>query len=235
MAKEDEKTINPLTDLFEGIQSELLTDEIMLKMSTLFEATVNEAVAAKEQELEESNKVELAEFKEDLLEQTNSYIEYFTKEYIKENEQVVEDFTKVRLAEKVLRNFQQMVETFNISLSEESISSEDEVDELKTENTKLVNKLIESRKETQLVKKAVMISEASEKLETDVQREKLVEMAKSLEFDEELFESKLDVLVEKILTTKEEEIPKKLEEKQEETKPIIKEKTELMSSYLKSL
>ena len=225
---------DPLQELFEGIQSEILTEEVKLQIATLFEAAINEAIEAKEKELAESNKTEIATFKEDLVAQTDAYLEYFTKEYIKENEQIVEDFTKVRLAEKVLRNFHQMVEAFNVSLSDESISSEEEIDELKTENTKLVNKLIESRKETETVKKATMISEASVKLETDVQRDMLVEMAKKLEFDEELFTEKLEVLVNKILGEKvEKNAPEKLEEKVETE--VIKPKSSMMNSYLKNI
>jgi len=224
-----------LQELFEGIQSEILTEEVKLQIATLFEAAINEAIEAKEKELVEANKAEIAEFKEDLVAQTDAYLEYFTKEYIKENEQIVEDFTKVRLAEKVLRNFQQMVEAFNVSLSDESVSSEDEIAELQSENTKLVNQLIESRKETETVKKATMISEASIKLETDVQRDKLVEMAKKLEFDEELFSEKLEVLVNKILGEKvSEEAPEKLVEKTETTEPV-KQKSSMMSSYLNNI
>jgi len=95
-----------------------------------------------------------------------------------------------------------------------------------------VNKLIESRKEVQNIKKAAMISEAAEQLDTDIQREKLVEMAKAIEFDEELFESKLEVIVEKILNEKEEVVAEKLEEKVEEVK-VEKELTESMKKYLK--
>lgn len=229
----DDVKKEPLQELFESIESELLTDSIKLQMATLFETTVNEAVKAKEEELEEANAKELTVFKEDLVEQTNSYLSYFCETYIKENEQIIEDFTKVKLAEKVLRNFQQMVEAFNISLSDESISSEDEVEELKTENTKLVNKLIESRKEVSNVKKAAMIAEAQGSLETDVQKEKLVEMAKGLEFDEELFESKLTVLIEKILVEKTEVKEEKLDEKQEDVKTA--EKTSKIADYLKGL
>lgn len=225
----DEKK-DALTELFESIQSDILTDEVKLKLSVIFESTVTEAIAAKEVELAEANKVEIDEFKEELLESVDNYLEYFVKEYIKENEQVIEDFSKVKLAEKVLRNFHQMVESFNISLSEESISSEEKVEELTAENTKLVNKLIESRKEVQNIKKASMISEAAEQLDTDVQREKLVKMAKTLEFDEELFESKLEVIVEKILNEKVEEV-EKLEEKKEEVKED-KQLTESMKKYL---
>lgn len=230
----DVENKDPLQDLFEGIESDLLTDSVKLKMSTLFEAAINAAVEAKEAELEESNKEELSTFKEDLIEKTSNYLDFFTTEYIKENEQIVEDFTKVRLAEKVLRNFHQMTEAFNISLSDESISSEDEINSLKTENSKLVNKLIESRKETVSVKKAAVVAEISEKLETEVQKDKLVEMAKKVDFDDELFESKLEVLVGKILGEKTEDNKEKLTE-QEETEVPVKTVSPSMGGYLRNL
>lgn len=225
--------MDELTKLFESINSEILTDEVKLQMGTLFETAVNEAVQAKETELEESNKAEIAEFKEELVEQIDEYLNYFTQEYIKENEAVVEDFQKVKLAEKVLRNFQQMCEAFNLSLSDDSIKSEDEIEELTTENNKLVNQLIEARKEVETVKRAAFIAEAAEKLETDVQREKLVEQSKGLEFEEDTFEQKLGVLVDAILVkeSKKEESAAKLDEIEEEgSKPVINEH---MASYLK--
>lgn len=223
-----------LKELFESISSEILTDEIKLQLGTIFETSVNEAVAAKEQALDEANRVEIAEFKETLTEQLDSYLDYFVDEYIKENESIVEDYTKVKLAEKVLRNFKQMCEAFNISLSEESISNEDEIDALQTENNKLVNKLIEAKKETALVKKAAYIAEAAQKLETDVQREQLMEKAKGLEFEEDVFEQKLAVVIESLLVKREEIVEDKLEEKEEveEVKPVI---SESVASYLKYL
>jgi len=224
-----------LKELFESIESELLTDEVKLQMSTLFESAINEAIKAKEEELEESNKKDIKVFKEDLVEQIDSYMDYFCKEYIKENEQVVEDFAKVKLAEKVLRNFQQMTEAFNISLSDESISSEDEIHELTAENTKLINKLIESRKETQDVKKAAMIKEACDTLDTDVDREKLINLAKTIEFDDDIFESKLEVLVAKVKTVVTEKIETKLEEQLEESKKVEKVQTDSIKSYLQHL
>lgn len=227
-----------LTELFESIQSEILTDEVKLQMSTLFEAAINEAVEVKEQELEEANREEMSEFKEELVGQVDEYLNYFVEEYIKENEAIVEDFTKVKLAEKVLRNFKQMCEAFNISLHEESLSSEDEVDSLKAENTKLINKLIESKKETEAVTRAAYIAEAGELLETDVQREKLFEQAKGLEFEQENFEQKLKVLADAILVKEsKKDVDDKLEDLEEEKadkniKPVL---TEKMEGYLKYL
>ena len=224
-----------LKELFESINSEILNDEIRLQIGTIFETTVNEAIAAKEQELEEANRTEIAEFKDTLVEQIDSYMDYFVSEYIKENEAIVEDYTKVKIAEKVLRNFKQMCEAFNISLSEESLDSEDEIEESQSENNKSVNQPIEATQETAQVKKAAYIAEAAQKLETDVQREKLFEMAKALDFEEELFEGKLEVLIETVLAKKEEVIEEKLEEKEEVVEEPKAQVTEAVKSYLKYL
>lgn len=219
----------PLQELFEGISTDILTPDVQLKLATLFESSLNSAIEAKEVELEESNKAELETFKEDLVSQTDEYLKFFTSQYIQENEQVIEDFSKVRLAEKVLRNFQQMTEAFNISLAEDSISNEDELDDLKVENTKLINKLIESKKEVENIKKAAMISEAHDKLETEVQKEALTEMARKFDFDQDLFEGQLSVMVEKILKPTE-KTAEKLEEKLDET--IVTKPSSDISKYL---
>ena len=224
-----------ITSLLESLNSDLFDDSFKLKISTIFEATVNEAVAAKELELEELNAKDIELFKEELVSQTDSYLDYFVQEYIKENEVVVEDFAKVKLAEKVIRNFNQMCEAFNISLSEESISNDNEVDELKTENNKLINKLIDSEKTIEIVKRAAIIAEASVG-GTDLQIEKMIEMAKGLEFEsEEIFESKLATILEKIIK---ESVTNDDVEKLEEKEEIVEQKkviSESMSKYLRYL
>lgn len=50
-----------LKELFESISSDILTDEVKLQIGSIFETSVTEAVAAKEQELEEANRTEIAE------------------------------------------------------------------------------------------------------------------------------------------------------------------------------
>jgi len=225
--------MDELKALFESLDSDIFTEDTQLKMATLFEATVNEAVKAKEEELEAKSLQEMSEFKESLVESVDSYLDYFAEQYVAQNEAIVEDFTKVKLAEKVIRNFEQMCQAFNMSLSEESVSNEDEVTAIKEDLNKKVNDLIESRKEIQTLQKAGMIAEASHKLETDVQRESLYEKAKDLELDE-IFESKIEALVEGILTAKVEEPAKKLEESVEE--PVVEKKTtDTMSKYLNYL
>ena len=223
-----------LDELFEKISSEVLTEDVKLQMSTLFESSLNEAIKAKEQQLEEANRGEIAEFKQDLTNQIDEYLNYFVEEFVTENEDIIDSHVKVKTAEKVLETFSKIVNDFNVQLSEEKEQETEEIDELKQENNKLHTKIMESKKEIELVKKAAMISEACGKLETDLEKEKLIESAKTVEFDT-IFEGKLGVFVEQIISSRKSEEPvQKLQEEIKEV-PVVKKTTDAMSSYLKYL
>jgi len=223
-----------LATLFESMDKEIFNEEVQLKIATLFESVIAEAVEVKEKELDEKNEEDIKLFKEELVTNTDEYLNYFITQYIKENEVVVEDFAKVKLAEKVLRNFGQMVDAFNMSLSEESIKDETELEELKLESNKLHNQLIESRKDLETVKRAALIAEASIG-GTDLQIEKLVEASKAIEFEsEDIFESKLDALLEKIIKEDTEVVVDKLTEEVENV-VVPKVLSESMKGYMKYL
>jgi hypothetical protein len=225
-----------LTELFESINSELLTEEIKLQLSTLFESALTEAIKAKEVELEESNRTEIAEFKESLSNQIDEYLNYFVEEFVKENEDVVDSNVKVKTAERVLEAFQKVVTDFNVELSEEKIDESEKIDELTSEKDALVNQLIEAKKETELVKKAAMIAEKAYILESDLERDKLIQLAQTVEFDSQ-FDGKLDVFVEqiKVARTSTPIVEKIDEEKPEDVIVEEKEVSDSMKNYLKYL
>lgn len=226
---EKEKT-DSLATLFESMDKEVFTEELQLKMQVLFEDTVRLAVEQKEQELEESNKTEIAEFKDELVEQIDSYLDYFTQEYIKENEQPIESKAKVKLAEKVLGKFQELVEDFNLSLNEEDVDAEEEIEGLKEESSKLHNKLIESKKELDRCKKLLVIKDQTKNL-TDMDAEKIEESVMSMDYkDAETFTSKVKIMVEQVTE------PKKDQEKLVEDQEVIEEeKPSAVKQYLKYL
>jgi hypothetical protein len=224
-----------LDELFEKISSEVLTEDVKLQMSTLFESALNEAIKAKELHLEEANRSEITEFKEDLTNQIDEYLNYFVEEFVTENEDVIDSNVKVKTAEKVLETFSKIVSEFNVQLSEEKEEESDEIDTLKQENNKLHGKIMEGKKELDLVKKAALIAESCGKLETELEKEKLIENAKTVEYDD-IFEGKLGVFVEQIISgrkTTEEPIQKLDEEKSDA--PVEKKINDAMASYLKYL
>lgn len=208
----------PLDKLFETINSEILTEDVKLQLSTIFEAQVNEAVKAKEEELDEKNRAEIAEFKEGLTNQISEYVDYVVEEFLKENEEAIDSKVKVKTAERVLESFIGVMRQFNVQLSEEKIETDGMVETLKADNNKLMAKLSESRKELEIVKKAALIAEAVGKLEIDSEKEKLVGIAEGLEFEEETFSKKLDVIVQQIVESR--EVPPASFEKQDDPKDL---------------
>jgi hypothetical protein len=220
--------------LFESISSEVLTEEIKLKLGTMFESALNEAIAAKEVELEESNRAEIAQFKEELTEQIDEYLNYFVEEFISENEGPIVDKVKVDTASKVLESFVGLVNQFNLELSDEKIDESIEIEELRQENNKLVDQVIESKKALTGMKKDSIVESKAAELATDVEKEKLRTLAETVECDD-IFASKLDVFVEQIVAGRTKSPAEKLTEEEEivpgDPEPI----TEAMKGYMRYL
>lgn len=215
--------------LFESINNEILTEDVKLQMAVLYETQLNEAIKAKEEQLEKEYKDNFLTEKEQLINQLDSYLEHFVDEFIKENTTQVVESVKVKTAEKVLTLFKEMVNNFNMQLDSESINVEETLKESKDKINLLENEIITLKKEVKLRDKASLIAEAIHKLNTDMEKGKLLEFAKNLPFDE-LFTKKLDTYVKTVLTEKTQTPQKediKLEVKEEDSTNIIVEQTEV--------
>jgi hypothetical protein len=211
--------------LMESIESDILNEEVKLQMAVLFENSLNEAIKAKEEELDATNKVKIEEFYESLTNKIDSYLDLFVEEFTKENTKAIEESVKIKTAERVLSAFNKIVEDFNVQLDEKVVTDEEALVEAKKQLNKTTEDLVKARKEIKMREKAALVVEASSKLETEMQKAKLVEYAKKLPFDE-LFEKKVDayaktLIVEKKPFSKKEE---KLVIKEElETPPIVED------------
>ena len=199
--------------LFEQINSEVLTEDVKMSMAVLFENAVQDCVKAKEAKLEEENTAKLVEFKESLIEQVDKYLDYFVEEFTKKNADVIEDSVKVKTAERVLKTFSTIVEDFHLQLEPKKIDAEAMVSETKKQLNDVTKELIEAKKQIKAGEKASIVLEASHKLTTDVQKEKLAAYAKNLQLDD-LFEKKVNAFVTATL----------VEAKSKETKKPIVEK-----------
>lgn len=222
-----------LEKIFEQISSEILTDEVKVQISTIFEAKLNEAIAAKEGEMEEQNRKEIAEFKESLIGQIDEYLNYFVEEYTRENEAAIEESVQLDTAKHVLSTFSDMVDKFNLELSEETIDNTAEVTALKDEVNAKVNENIELKKEiADLTRKGIVESKAAE-LTTDAEKEKFRKLAEGVTFeDEEGFGKKLDAIVETVKASTEK--PAKIEESVETPAAPIEEQKPATSDKIKS-
>ncbi len=226
-----------LDQLFEKINSELLNDEVKLEMTAMFESAVNVAIEAKEAELDESNKVEISEFKDTLTTKLDEYLTYFVEEFTQENEQQVENAVKVETAEKVLNVFEGIVNDFNMKLSDDSISNEEELDEAKTTINNQTEELIGARKELEELKSEKIVEGIAGGFEVESDQEKFREVAKTITFggDVEDFKAKLEVLGESIVSAEPATDGERLDEEEEVIEEEVDAKPTRMSDYITQL
>lgn len=225
-----------LEQLFEKINTELLTDEIKLEMTAMFESAVNEAIQSKEQELEESNKQEITEFKDSLTTKLDEYLTYFVEEFTQENEQQVEDAVKVQTANRVLGVFEGIVNDFNMKLSDEAIDNAAELAEAKSTIDSQTEELLKVRKELSEAKAEKIVEGLAQGFETEIEQEKFRNVAKTIEFtgNVEDFENKLGILGESLKSDDSTTGERLDEEDEDHDEEEIDEPTR-MSNYLTQL
>lgn len=223
-----------LEKLFEQIESELMTDEVKMQLSTLFEAQLNEAIEAETSKLEEKNEKEIGEFKEGLIEQVDEYMAYIVEEMMDEKEESIEEATRVATAEKILESFKELAGSFFVSTTAEAIQESADLADTKGELSEAVNRALDAEKEVIGLKKTIAITAKAQEIDTDTIRENFIKLAESLEYtDAEEFEAKLNVIVDTVKTPEkpaEEQIEEEIEGDEEIIKETIEEEEEEVSS-----
>jgi hypothetical protein len=228
--------------LFEQVSSEILTEETKLAMAVLFENQLNEAIKAKEEQLQEDNKREISDFKEGLVTKIDEYLKFFSEEFVKNNATQIQESVKIKTSERVLKAFDSIMKDFHYQLDEKKISNEDKLTESRKEINRLTKQLIDAKKETKKIERASIVVEASTKLDSDLQRDKLVQFSKTVEFDE-LFEGKINAFVKTVLAESKVEQQKQKEQTQliveeqvtEEKKVAPQVTTSPLDKYLDNL
>ncbi len=222
----------------------VFTDEVMSKIALVVESQSNERLAEKEAALEEKNKTEIAGFKEQLIEQLDSYLNYFVENFIKENKQEIADSVKVKTAERVLENFNSMVSDFNLSLSEEQIDQTDEINDLKEKLNTAVNENINLKEDINESNKYALILEQVQQIVVDSEKSTFAKIAENFDYkDDDSFKAKLTTLKESIITEKVDDVDEELEDKEmdeaqdEDSEEEVQQESVQgnMKSYLKVL
>jgi len=199
-----------LEKIFENVNSELLTDEVKLQISTIFEANLNKSIKEKEEELEKDyeDKVEkvkeeaaeeiddvkkevkenLQKFKKKLVNTLESYISYFTDNFIKENREQIVSLAEVKQAEKIIDAFKESNLKFGMKLGR--ILEGVDVKENRT-----INKYVESYNdikkrydtllsESKKVATFNLINEAVDVLNvSDFEKERIVKLMSNMRFN----------------------------------------------------
>ena len=190
-----------MTALFSG---EELTEEFQEKAKTIFEAAINSKVATLAEEMEKKNEVRIVEeietVKAALVERVDSYLEYVADEWLQENEIAVEHGLKSEMTQSFLSGMKDLFEAHYVSIPEDKYDVvENMVNKLDEMETKLNEQIERNVSLNQRLAESTadgIVSEVAEGLALS-QKEKLAQLAESVEFEsEESYREKLSTLKE---------------------------------------
>ena len=187
--------------LFSG---EELTEEFQEKAKTIFEAAINSKVAQIAEDMEKKNEERIVEeietVKSALVERVDAYLEYVSDEWLQENEIAVEHGLKSEMTESFLSGMKDLFEAHYVSIPEDKYDVvENMVNKLDEMETKLNEQIERNVSLNQRLAESTadgIVSEVAEGLALS-QKEKLAQLAESVEFEsEESYREKLATLKE---------------------------------------
>jgi hypothetical protein len=209
----DTKPLDVQDDIDALTEGEELSDSFKAKASTIFEAAVqakvNQVVVEKEQELEEKMQTQLAEeideYKEEIVNKVDSYLNYVSEEWVKENKLAIEKGIRTELTEGFLVGLKDLFTEHYITIPEEKVDVVDDlftkVEGLEEQLNSQIQKNIEVQTELTKFKKDKVLGAITKDL-TETQKEKVAELAEHVDAeDAEDFENKVEVLKENYFPT----------------------------------
>lgn len=218
--------------IFEGTD---ISEEVIGKFETIFEAAVNEAAFAKAQEigeaLEEEFEAKLAESvndaMEEIVENLDNYLDYVVSEWMEENAVAIESGIKVEMAESFMEGLKELFYEHNVEIDEDTVdvvsALENELEEALEEANRAINSNIELAETINQLSAELAFREISEGLTTS-QVERLRVLSEKLDVsDIDTYVEDLETLKESFFKTKTSTITENVDEEDEilveETKP----------------
>lgn len=236
---EDKKDIKEdIEALFAG---EKLTAAFKKKATNIFEtavyARVNAILERETNRLVEEYNEAVEEIKEELSNQVDSYLNYVTEQWVADNQIALETGIKNELVEDFLQGLKQLFAENYIEVPADKVDVLESLAEKVEELEKSLNEQIETnvalKEENTALVKAKVLAESTKGL-TEVQAEKLIQLAEGVEFkDSETFTESLKFLKENQIVSK----PKKSQNLTEEVadKPFEVEPKGEMKSIINAL
>ena len=192
-SQEDEaEELDVSDDINALVAGEELSEEFQEKAKTIFEAAINSKVAKIEEALEADHvkalTEEVAEFKNELTERVDSYLEYVASEWMQENQLAVDQGLKGELSESFMTGLKGLFEEHYVSVPEDKYdvleSMVNKLDEMEEKLNEQIDKNVSLNKRLAESTSDGILSEVSEGLAV-TQKEKLASLAESVEFDSE--------------------------------------------------
>ena len=247
--------IDVKSDVEALIQGEELSEEFKEKAATIFEAAVfakvNEEVNSRIETLEAQYKEQLDESlnetRNEMVQKVDDYLNYVVKEWMQENELAIEKGIRSEIVEDFMVGLKNLFVEHYIDIPDEKVDLVDDlfakVEDLEESLNKEMEKGIELTKELKEFRKLEAVANISEDL-TDVQREKMVKLAESVEYEnDEDYSEKLGVLKENYFPTEVKESnettgdtePEVLTEEEAKEAEVAEEMSETMKRYSQML
>jgi len=228
-----------------------LSEEFKEKVTTLFEAAMNDRVASEVQRLQEEKDAEIEALKAELTEQVDTYMTYVVEQWMKENQVAIDNQIRADISENFISGLKNLFVENYIEVPADKI---DLVDDMADHVVELEDKLnvaiAENIEMKQMINEAQMeavFDEVSEGL-ADTQAEKLKVLIEGISFeDADSYRKKVDIVKENYFSDKKKTGTDILEDEQaaidpdsdsgkdvlKSTDPIVNRYAEAISKTLK--
>ena len=190
--EEEAEELDVSDDINALVAGEELSEEFQEKAKTIFEAAINSKVAKIEEALEADHvkalTEEVAEFKNELTERVDSYLEYVASEWMQENQLAVDQGLKGELSESFMTGLKGLFEEHYVSVPEDKYdvleSMVNKLDEMEEKLNEQIDRNVNLNKRLAESTSDGILSEVSEGLAV-TQKDKLASLAESVEFETE--------------------------------------------------
>ena len=192
VAEEEIVEIDVDADIQALIQGEELSEDFQEKARMIFETAINAKVATIKEEMEANYATvieeQVTEFKNELTERVDSYLEYVASEWIEENQLSVEEGLKAEMSESFLVGMKQLFEEHYVSIPEDKYdvleSMVNKLDEMEGKLNEQIDRNVALNKRLAESVTDGILGEISEGLAV-TQKEKLASLSESVEFESE--------------------------------------------------
>jgi hypothetical protein len=198
------QAINAKEDVSEIFGGEELSEELMTKAATVYEAAVNSRISIVEARLEEQFTEALQEaidlVHEEVVESVDKYMSYVAKEWMETNQLSVDNGLKAEMAEELLLSLKETFESNYITVSEEKADvmadMAEEIENLKARLSEEVDIRISLEDKLEESRITDLVAEMTEGM-TVSQKEKFISLAENISFsDADEFASKVETIKE---------------------------------------
>ena len=246
--KKEDLDLDVKEDMDAIMNGEELSEDFKTKAATIFEAAVsakvisevNQRVDALEEEFKKEIQEAREEYKSNMSEKVDGYLNYVVEEWMKENELAVERGIRSELVEDFMTGLKNLFQEHYIDIPEEKVDLVDDlfekVEDLEKQLDETVNNSVEMKKELAEFKKQEALRDVSEEL-ADTEKEKLQKLSEGVEYEDDAqYKEKLEVIKENYFP-KGEDTPQPLTEEVEnnESDELVEDVDASVSFYANAL